>query len=197
MTRPDSYVQYSDEDRERFHGESQDPDDERSDFERDRSRILHSAAFRRQGGKTQAFPTGQSDFFRNRLTHALEVAQIAKGLALRLGADTDLCEAAALAHDIGHPPFGHSGEDVLESLMASHGGFEANAQNYRVVCLLEKKAPDHEGLDLSRATLDALFKYKSPISPRNKKGYYVDDNLLLDTFKWICDGTDEQSFECQ
>lgn len=149
---------YRRDDCERRHSTYVSDDDERCEFEVDRSRILHSSAFRRLSGKTQVFGIGQSDFFRTRLTHSLEVAQIAKGIALRVGANPELCEAAALAHDIGHPPFGHKGEEVLSSLMADFGGFEANAQNFRVLDRLETKASTHDGLDLTRATLDALFK---------------------------------------
>ena len=120
--------------------------DVRSPFERDRSRILHSGAFRRLQGKTQVFAPSESDFYRTRLTHSLEVAQIGKGLALQSrGADVDLVESACLVHDIGHPPFGHAGESELKRLMETHGGFEANAQNLRVLAHLERSV-DYEGL---------------------------------------------------
>jgi dGTPase len=153
-------VRYSDADWNRRAGVDLKVGDERSPSEIDRSRILHSAAFRRLGGKTQIFGVGQDPFFRSRLTHSLEVAQIAKGIALKTEADIETCEAASLAHDIGHPPFGHRGEEVLAGLMREHGGFEANAQNFRVLGLLEVKFPDHGGLDLTRAVLDAVVKYR-------------------------------------
>jgi dGTPase len=117
------------------------PKDKRSPFEKDRDRIIHSTAFRRLQGKTQVFGLGGSDFFRTRLTHSLETAQIGKGIAIFCGlADTDLVEAACLAHDIGHPPFGHTGEGVLKKAMENHGGFEANAQNLRILFRLKVRA---------------------------------------------------------
>lgn len=168
--------------------------DERCEFEIDRSRILHSAAFRRLSGKTQIFGIGQSDHFRTRLTHSLEVAQIAKGIALRLdGVNAELCEAAGLAHEIGHPPFGHKGENVLMELMACYGGFEANAQNFRILTQLETRSVDHPGLDLTRATLDALFKYKWPFPGQGGKFYYAEDRELA---TWIQDGQPGRSIEC-
>lgn len=204
---------YSVQDGERLQKSYCLPDDERCEFEVDRDRILHSAAFRRLAGKTQVFSIGQSDFFRSRLTHSLEVAQIAKGIALRVGALPELCEAAALAHDIGHPPFGHKGEDVLNHLMQQMGGFEANAQNFRVLMRLEAKLEDGDGgflgsdlssiggLDLTRGTLDAILKYKRPHASGERKFYYDSDDRLV---QWIDNergrdqsGDDGQSLECQ
>ena len=116
-------IKYTPHDKERLCESDKAPrGDERPSFERDRSRIIHSAAFRRLQGKTQVFTTGEGDFYHTRLTHSLEVAQIGKGLALRLGADPDLVEAICLTHDIGHPPFGHAGEAELKNLMTRFGG---------------------------------------------------------------------------
>ena len=153
-------ITYTSHDKERCTVEELASDDERFDFERDRSRIIHSAAFRRLQGKTQVFSTGEGDFWRTRLTHSLEVAQIGKGLALRLGADTDLVEAVSLIHDIGHPPFGHAGERELQRLMKPYGGFEANAQNVRIITKLESKSQRYDGLNLTRAVIDGQMKYK-------------------------------------
>ncbi len=171
--------------------------DERTPSEIDRSRILHSAAFRRLAGKTQIFGIGQDAFFRSRLTHSLEVAQIAKGIALRTKADVEVCEAAALAHDIGHPPFGHRGEQVLARLMKDHFGFEANAQNLRVLCFLEIKFEDEPGLDLTRAVLDAVMKYREPWDGERAKFYYTDDPRILEMAEWAMQGQLTKPFECQ
>lgn len=172
--------------------------DERSAFERDRSRIVHSASFRRLQGKTQVFAIGEGDFFRTRLTHSLEVAQVGKGLALRLGADPDLVEAVCLAHDIGHPPFGHAGEAELNLLMDKFGGFEANAQNLRLLTRLEQKSTNYDGINLTRASLDGQLKYKVPYAPGAPKFYFVEDQ---ETVLWAGDGSfpdpDSKSFECQ
>jgi dGTPase len=170
--------------------------EERSPFEIDRARIIHSAAFRRLQGKTQVFVSGSGDFFRTRLTHSLEVAQIGKGLALRLGADPDLVEACGLAHDLGHPPFGHTGEAVLNDCMKDYGGFEGNAQNVRVLTRLSTKSLEYDGLNLTRSTLDGTFKYKQAFASGSKKFYYDEDAPLM---AWATDGgvPGEKSFECQ
>ena len=153
----------------------------RSAFRRDYARILHSPAFRRLQGKTQLFPSVEHDFFRNRLTHSLEVAQIAKSIALRLNdrdsyfracpIDTDIVETAALAHDLGHPPFGHNGERALDDCMKERGGFEGNAQSLRILSKLGKKEPQRfpeVGLNLTYRTLAAVLKYDSVIPIRRK-----------------------------
>ena len=180
-------IPYTKNDKQRFHKEKSHRDDERRVFERDRSRIIHSAAFRRLQGKTQVFTAGEGDFFRTRLTHSLEVAQIAKGLALRLGANTDLVESIALIHDIGHPPFGHAGENELKRLMKPYGGFEANAQNIRILTYLEKRHTKYDGLNLTRAVLDGQLKYKNaytpyadPLSVEAKKFIYREDLPLVE-----------------
>ena len=153
---------YADADHDRFYNDSRHPNEERSPFEIDRSRIIHCAAFRRLQGKTQIFGVAHDDFFRTRLTHSLEVAQIAKGIALAVGADTELVEAISLAHDIGHPPFGHMGERALDEAMQKYalGRFESNAQNLRTLAYLETKKTEYPGLNLTRATLDGLLKHK-------------------------------------
>jgi len=140
------------------------PEDEaeqRTCFQRDRDRVLHTTAFRRLEYKTQVFINYEGDYYRTRLTHTLEVAQIGRTIARALGANEDLVEVICLAHDLGHPPFGHSGETVLNSLMQNHGGFEHNRQSYRIVTELENRYLDFRGLNLSWEVLEGLVKHET------------------------------------
>ena len=172
----------------------------RSAFERDRARIVHSSALRRLGAKTQVLGPASDDFVRTRLTHTLEVAQVGRELAKALGCDPDVVDAACLAHDLGHPPFGHNGERALAELTAHIGGFEGNAQTLRLLTRLEPKVVDpatgvSAGLNLTRASLDASVKYpwgaadaRRPAGDETappKFGVYADD---LATFEWLRDG---------
>lgn len=216
---------YTEDDRERL-----DPRDAprqekyRSSFRRDYARLLHSPSFRRLDGKTQLFPDAESDFFRNRLTHSLEVAQVAKSITIRLNEkgdlqediDTDLVEFAAHAHDLGHPPFGHNGEEALDECMAQYGGFEGNAQTLRIIARLEKKEahppPDklgiHDdgsdgrlGLNPTYRSIASVLKYdrKIPIDRSSwsgvKKGYYfTEHDIVSKTKERVTKGRDISSF---
>ena len=150
--------------RGRFTAET--PSRTRTEFQRDRDRVIHSTAFRRLRDKTQVFLVDEGDHYRTRLTHTIEVAQIARALARALRLDEDLAEALALAHDLGHPPFGHAGERALDAAMASHGGFDHNAQSLAVVTRLERRYPDFDGLNLTWETLEGLVKHNGPILDR-------------------------------
>ncbi|SPS03071.1 dGTP triphosphohydrolase [Cupriavidus taiwanensis] len=197
--------------------------DSRTPFRRDYARLIHSPAFRRLQGKTQLFPGIESDFFRNRLTHSLEVAQIADGIAIQLNTrdknfskhhiDTDLVQLAALAHDLGHPPFGHNGEYALDECMRDYGGFEGNAQTLRIVSRLEKRERNDTksgGLNLTYRSLASLLKYDEPIplisaqrkdSGKLVKGYYASETELVSTIKGAVCGnkraSDFKVVECQ
>jgi dGTPase len=145
---------------------SEPPSPTRNDFRRDCDRIIHSAAFRRLAHKTQVFVFHEGDHYRTRLTHTLEVAQIARSLARAVGLDEDLAEVVALGHDLGHPPFGHAGERALDRCLANVGGFDHNAQTLRTVTALERRYADFDGLNLTWETLEGLLKHNGPLTDR-------------------------------
>jgi len=198
-------VTYTARDRERWVAE--DPAHKRADrddFARDRARLVHSASLRRLSAKTQVLQPGSDDFVRNRLTHSLEVAQIGREFGAALGCDADVVDTACLAHDLGHPPFGHNGETALNEVAAGIGGFEGNAQTLRILTRLEPKRFHADGrpagLNLTRASLDATTKYpwsrgEAP-SPTPKFGVYADD---LPVFAWFREGGVEgrRAFEAE
>ncbi len=175
---------------------------ERTPFERDRARVVHAAASRRLAAKTQVVGPQSDDFVRNRLTHSLEVAQVARDLSRALGCHPDIAETAALAHDLGHPPFGHNGERALAELSDPCGGFEGNAQTLRLLTRLEAKTFDADaghsvGLNLTRATLDACTKYPWPRRADSPKfGVYADDRPVFDWMRLGVEGH-RPAFEAQ
>ena len=142
------------------------PEDEsifRSFFQRDRDRIIHSSAFRRLKHKTQVFVEHEGDYFRTRLTHSIEVAQVARTISCALGLNEELAEAVSLAHDLGHTPFGHTGEDALDTLMQAYGGFDHNAQSVRIVTSLEQHYASFDGLNLTWECLEGIAKHNGPV----------------------------------
>ncbi|MSO54958.1 MAG: deoxyguanosinetriphosphate triphosphohydrolase [Rhodospirillales bacterium] len=180
-TRPD-------QSRGRLHAEPESRT--RTCFQRDRDRIIHCSAFRRLQYKTQVFVNHEGDFYRTRLTHSLEVAQIARSLARSLGLDEDLSEVVALAHDLGHPPFGHAGEDGLKVVMAPFGGFDHNAQTLRAITRLERRYPGFDGLNLTWEALEGIVKHNGPLTaggskkpvPRDILEYTAEHDLALATW---------------
>ena len=156
-----------DPDRSRGRLFAEPPSKTRSPFRRDCDRVIHSTAFRRLKHKTQVFVFHEGDHYRTRLTHTLEVAQIARALARQLGLDEDLTETLALAHDLGHPPFGHAGERALDKCLQAHGGFDHNAQTLRVVTSLEHRYPEFDGLNLSWESLEGIVKHNGPLTARS------------------------------
>ena len=156
------YATRPDQTRGRLHPETESPT--RTPYQRDRDRIVHAAAFRRLKHKTQVFVAHEGDNFRTRLTHSLEVAQIARSISRVLGLNEDLAEALALAHDLGHTPFGHAGEDALNAVMAPHGGFDHNAQTLRILTRLERKYAEFDGLNLTWETLEGVVKHNGPLT---------------------------------
>jgi dGTPase len=165
------------------------PSRTRTPFARDRDRVIHTQAFRRLKEKTQVFVAHEGDHFRTRLTHSLEVAQIARSLAKALGLDDDLAEGVALAHDLGHPPFGHAGEEALDAATTEFGGFDHNVQTFRVVTELERRYPDFDGLNLSWEMLEGVVKHNGPVLDHLKRPswrpiveFSADYDLRLGTF---------------
>jgi dGTPase len=180
MAAPRS-VYACDPDRSRGRLFSEPPSKTRSPFRRDCDRVIHSTAFRRLKYKTQVFVFHEGDHYRTRLTHSLEVAQIARALARQLGLDEDLTEALALAHDLGHPPFGHAGERALDTCLHAHGGFDHNAQTLRVVTSLEHRYPEFEGLNLTWEAVEGIVKHNGPLTERNglAAGRYRDRGIPI------------------
>lgn len=168
-----------DPDRSRGRLVAEPPSRTRSPFRRDCDRVIHSTAFRRLKHKTQVFVFHEGDHYRTRLTHTLEVAQIARALARQLGLDEDLTETLALAHDLGHPPFGHAGERALDACLKEHGGFDHNAQTLRVVTALEHRYPEFDGLNLTWESLEGIVKHNGPLAASDGAavGHYRDSGI--------------------
>ena len=152
----------------------------RSNFQRDRDRVIHSKAFRKLQNKSQVFFSTTNDIFRTRLTHTIEVSQIARTIANHLGLNIDLCETIALAHDLGHPPFGHTGEERLNNLMQEVGGFDHNFQTLKLVTILERQYVKFSGLNLCFESLDGIVKHNGPIDEKDKTiRLFWDENIAL------------------
>jgi len=190
MAAPRS-VYACDPDRSRGRLFAEPPSKTRSPFRRDCDRVIHCTAFRRLKHKTQVFVFHEGDHYRTRLTHTLEVAQIARALARQLGLDEDLTETLALAHDLGHPPFGHAGERALDSCLQAHGGFDHNAQTLRVVTALEHRYPGFDGLNLTWEALEGIVKHNGPLMQRDGQavGRYRDRGIPVGIASYVktCD----------
>ena len=185
MTRLQSYASDPANSRGRLHDEKRDVTrGPRDDFQRDRDRIIHSISFRRLRHKTQVFVAPDGDHYRVRLTHSLEVAQIGRTLARALGLNEDLTEALCLAHDIGHPPFGHAGEDALEEALVDHGGFDHNAQTIRTLTQLETPYPRWHGLNLTWEMLEGLAKHNGPVAAPTWALAEANEAMDLDLHSW-------------
>jgi dGTPase len=186
MAAPRS-VYACDPDRSRGRQFVEPPSRTRSPFRRDCDRVIHSTAFRRLKHKTQVFVFHEGDHYRTRLTHTLEVAQIARALARQLGLDEDLTETLALAHDLGHPPFGHAGERALDACLRAHGGFDHNAQTLRVVTSLEHRYPEFDGLNLTWESLEGIVKHNGPLITRDGApvGRYREHGIPVGIAKFV------------
>jgi dGTPase len=176
-----------DPDRSRGRLFAEPPSKTRSPFRRDCDRVIHSTAFRRLKHKTQVFVFHEGDHYRTRLTHSLEVAQIARALARQLGLDEDLTETLALAHDLGHPPFGHAGERALDACLQAHGGFDHNAQTLRVLTALEHRYPEFDGLNLTWESLEGIVKHNGPLTDRSGApvGRYCDRGVPIGIAEYV------------
>ena len=164
----------------------------RTCFQRDRDRVLHTTAFRRLEYKTQVFITSEGDYYRTRLTHTLEVAQIGRTIARALGANEDLVEAICLAHDLGHPPFGHAGESALAELMADHGGFNHNRHSVRIVTHLERRFPEFPGLNLTWEVREGMVKHETEYDIADARDYEPEKRASLEA--QICNAADELAY---
>ena len=191
FTAPPRAAFATDPNRSRGRLHPEEPSATRTDFQRDRDRIIHADAFRRLKQKTQVFVAHEGDHYRTRLTHSLEVAQIARTAARLLGLDEDLAETLSLAHDIGHPPFGHAGETALNGVMEAYGGFDHNAQALRVLTKLERRYPEFDGLNLTWESLEGVIKHNGPLVTAGKplaslpaafRDYEALQSLGLDTY---------------
>lgn len=172
------YAMYNSASRGRHYPET--PHPYRLEYQRDRDRIIHTTAFRRLEYKTQVFVYSEGDHYRNRLTHSIEVAQIGRTLARALGCNEDLVEAICLAHDLGHPPFGHVGEETLNQLMHTHGGFDHQRQTYRILTELEQRYPDHPGLNLTYEVLEGVVKHDTDYDVADARAYHPEERGTLE-----------------